>query len=255
MCAHPKIRRNCHETRNSRRMPDQSNRPVRRLDKEYGRCRAVTAATARSSRAGPGEQDLPLADLTCCFVQGDRNAVYSRPRPHCGGLGRRSVMTILQKPPQSGNRTYRKRCYRSAMPVVLCATRGRGRTKTLRKNKRDGKRSDPAYARICEEVRQTREKGEEASRRAEEAKATWDARVAAQRQANDDAEKAHHGSKSKADQTPGNAKRRAHRRPRRRSVPPREQRTIQPRHTRSPARGARRLMARGEESLEGAPRL
>ena len=63
-------------------------------------------------------------------------------------------------------------------------------------------RSDPAYARICEEVRQTREKGEEASRRAEEAKATWDARVAAQRQANDDAEKAHHGSKSKADQTP-----------------------------------------------------
>ncbi|MHB1835017.1 MAG: hypothetical protein ACYCXW_08630, partial [Solirubrobacteraceae bacterium] len=37
-----------------------------------------------------------------------------------------------------------------------------------------------------------REKGEEASRRADEAKADWDARVASQRQANDDAHRADH---------------------------------------------------------------
>jgi hypothetical protein len=53
-------------------------------------------------------------------------------------------------------------------------------------------REDLEYARICEQVRQARERGGEASRRADEAKAEWDARVAAQRQANDDAERAHH---------------------------------------------------------------
>jgi hypothetical protein len=36
----------------------------------------LSAATARISRAGPGGQHLPLADLTGRFVQGDRNAVY-----------------------------------------------------------------------------------------------------------------------------------------------------------------------------------
>src|SRR5439155_6429993 len=35
----------------------------------------LSAATARTPRAGPGRQDLPLADLTGCFVQSDRNAV------------------------------------------------------------------------------------------------------------------------------------------------------------------------------------
>jgi hypothetical protein len=53
-------------------------------------------------------------------------------------------------------------------------------------------RGDPGYARICEEVRQAREKGGEASRRADEAKAEWDARVASQRQENDDAQRADH---------------------------------------------------------------
>jgi hypothetical protein len=48
-------------------------------------------------------------------------------------------------------------------------------------------RSDPEYARLCEEVRQAREKGGEASRRADEAKAEWDARVGPRRQSNDDA--------------------------------------------------------------------
>ena len=53
-------------------------------------------------------------------------------------------------------------------------------------------RSDPEYARICEEVRQAKESGEEALRRADEAKAEWDARVATQRQADDAAQRARH---------------------------------------------------------------
>ena len=62
-------------------------------------------------------------------------------------------------------------------------------------------RSDPEYARICEQVRQARERGGEGSRRADEAKTEWDARVYTQRQANDDAQRAHHALK--ADQTAG----------------------------------------------------
>ncbi len=53
-------------------------------------------------------------------------------------------------------------------------------------------RGDPEYARICEQVRQAKDKGEEASLRADRAKAAWDARMARQRQAADDAEKARH---------------------------------------------------------------
>jgi hypothetical protein len=37
-------------------------------------------------------------------------------------------------------------------------------------------RSEPEYARICERVRQAKDEGEEALRRADEAKAEWDAR-------------------------------------------------------------------------------
>jgi hypothetical protein len=62
-------------------------------------------------------------------------------------------------------------------------------------------RSDPEYARICEEARQAQDRDEEASRRADEAKAKWDARVATQRQANDDAQRAAHALR--ADQTAG----------------------------------------------------
>ena len=62
-------------------------------------------------------------------------------------------------------------------------------------------REDLEYARICEQVRQARERGGEASRRADEAKAEWDARVATKRQANDDAQRAQHALN--ADQTAG----------------------------------------------------
>jgi hypothetical protein len=53
-------------------------------------------------------------------------------------------------------------------------------------------RDDPEYARICEQVRQAKDRGEAASRRADQAKAEWDARVATWRRANDDAQRAHH---------------------------------------------------------------
>ena len=62
-------------------------------------------------------------------------------------------------------------------------------------------RSDPEYARICDEVRQAKKMGGEASLRADEAKAQWDARVYTHRQANDDAQRAQHALK--ADQTAG----------------------------------------------------
>lgn len=53
-------------------------------------------------------------------------------------------------------------------------------------------RSDPEYARICDEVRRAHNTGEKASRPADQAKAKWDARVAPQRQADDDAQRARH---------------------------------------------------------------
>jgi hypothetical protein len=53
-------------------------------------------------------------------------------------------------------------------------------------------RDDPEYAWLCEAVRQAKETGGEASTRADEAKAEWDARVATQRQANDHAQREHH---------------------------------------------------------------
>ena len=42
----------------------------------------LSAATARFSRAGPGGQDLPLADLTGRFVRSDRNAVHKQGPPY-----------------------------------------------------------------------------------------------------------------------------------------------------------------------------
>ena len=53
-------------------------------------------------------------------------------------------------------------------------------------------RSDPEYARICEQVRRTKQRGGQASLCADEAKAEWDAGVYTQRQADDNAQRAHH---------------------------------------------------------------
>jgi hypothetical protein len=72
------------------------------------------------------------------------------------------------------------------------ALAGHGGGDTFAEEQARWERSDPEYARLCERVRRAKDSGEEASRRADEAKAEWDARVATQRQANDDARRAHY---------------------------------------------------------------
>jgi hypothetical protein len=108
-------------------------------------------------------------------------------------------MTILEKPPPSGN------------PHAARGWHGFGRRdqvvhyteawehETFAEEQARWERGDPDYARICEQVRLAKERGGEASLCAIEAKAEWDARLGAQRQANDDAQKADHALK--ADQT------------------------------------------------------
>ncbi len=110
-------------------------------------------------------------------------------------------MTIVKKPPQSGATHTRKRWYTFRHANEAVRHTEAWEHENFAEEQARWERSDPAYARICEEVRQANKNGEKASRRAEEAKAEWDARVAPQRQANDDAEKAHHALRLKADQT------------------------------------------------------
>ena len=59
-------------------MPDQPNCSVMRPEREYGQQRAVIGRYCSNSRAGPGGQHLPFADLTGRFVQSDRNAVHKQ---------------------------------------------------------------------------------------------------------------------------------------------------------------------------------
>jgi hypothetical protein len=101
-------------------------------------------------------------------------------------------MTILQKPRRSGDRPAGKGWPRFGHTDEAVRHTNAWEHETFAEEQARWERVDPAYARICEQVRQARERGEEASRRADEAKAEWDARVAAQRQASDDAEKAQH---------------------------------------------------------------
>jgi hypothetical protein len=101
-------------------------------------------------------------------------------------------MTILQKPPRSGDRQSGKRRYRFRHAGEAVRRTDAWEHETFAEEQARWERSDPEYARICEEVRQAKKSGEEASRRADQAKAEWDARVATQRQAEDDAQKADH---------------------------------------------------------------
>ena len=101
-------------------------------------------------------------------------------------------MTILQNPPQSGGRHAGKRRYTFGHDDEAVRHTDAWEHETFAEEQARWERSDPEYARICEAARQARQSGEEASRRADEAKAEWDARVATQRRANDDAQKARH---------------------------------------------------------------
>jgi hypothetical protein len=101
-------------------------------------------------------------------------------------------MTILQKPLQSGDGHAGKRWYKFGRADQAVRRTDAWEHETFAEEQTRRERSDPEYARICEEARQAKKKGEEASRRADEARAEWDARDAMQRQATDDAKRAHH---------------------------------------------------------------
>jgi hypothetical protein len=101
-------------------------------------------------------------------------------------------MTILQKPLQSGDGHAAMGSHRFGHGDQAVRYTEAWEHETFAEEQARWERSDPDYARICEAARQAKDGGEEASRRADEAKAEWDARVATQRQANDDAQRAHH---------------------------------------------------------------
>jgi hypothetical protein len=105
-------------------------------------------------------------------------------------------MKILQKPPQSGGGHGGKRWYKFSHADEAVRHTDAWEHETFAEEQARWERSDPAYARICEQVRRANREGEEGSRRADQAKADWDARVATQRQANDAAQRAHHALKS-----------------------------------------------------------
>jgi hypothetical protein len=101
-------------------------------------------------------------------------------------------MTILQQPRQTGDRQAGKGWHKFRHADEAVRRTDAWEHETFAEEQARWERSDPEYARICEEVRRAKKRNEEASRRADQAKAEWDARVAAQRQANDDAQKADH---------------------------------------------------------------
>jgi hypothetical protein len=101
-------------------------------------------------------------------------------------------MTILQTPLQSGDGHAGKRGYKFGHADQSVRYTEAWEHETFAEEQARWERCDPDYARICEQVRQAKDGGEEASRRADEAKADWDARVATQRQADDDAQRARH---------------------------------------------------------------
>jgi hypothetical protein len=99
-------------------------------------------------------------------------------------------MTTLQRPRQNGDRHAGKGWHRFGHGGQAVRHTEAWEHETFAEEQARWERGDPDYARICQAVRQARHRGGEASRRAVEAKAEWDARVATQRQANDDAQKA-----------------------------------------------------------------
>jgi len=105
-------------------------------------------------------------------------------------------MTILQKPPQRDDTPARKGWHTFGHAAEAVRQTDAWEHENFAEEQARWERSDPAYARICQAVRQTKQQDEETSRRADEAKAEWDARVATQRQADDAAQKAHHALKA-----------------------------------------------------------
>ena len=105
-------------------------------------------------------------------------------------------MTSLQEPLQSGDRQASRGWHWFGRVDPAVRYTEAWEHETFAEEQARWERSDPQYARICQRVRQARGRGGEVSRCAVEAKAEWDARVATQRQADDDSERAHHALKT-----------------------------------------------------------
>lgn len=101
-------------------------------------------------------------------------------------------MTILQEPLQSGDGHAARGWDGFGDGARAVRQTEAWEHETFAEEQARWERSDPEYARICDEVRRARERGGEASRRADEAKAEWDARVGTQRHADDDVQRADH---------------------------------------------------------------
>jgi hypothetical protein len=101
-------------------------------------------------------------------------------------------MRILQKPARSGDghAAWAWRWFGHRDPAIRHTEAWEH--ETFAEEQARWERGDPEYAQVCEEVRHAREKGGEDSLRADEVKTEWDTRVAAHRQANDDASRAEH---------------------------------------------------------------
>jgi hypothetical protein len=99
-------------------------------------------------------------------------------------------MTMPHKPPHSGDRNAVKGRSKLDHAGEAGHHTDAWQHENFEEEQARWERSDPEYARICETARQAKNQDEEASRRADQAKADWDARAAPQRQATDDAEKA-----------------------------------------------------------------
>ena len=101
-------------------------------------------------------------------------------------------MMILHEPPHGGRRHAARGWRRLGRGDQAPRYTEAWEHETFAEEQARWERNDLEYARICEDARQARDRGEEASRCADEAKAEWDARVATRRRADDDAQRAHH---------------------------------------------------------------
>jgi hypothetical protein len=101
-------------------------------------------------------------------------------------------MTILTNPPQHLDRHAATRWYRSGHTDETARHTDAWEHETFGEEQARWERRDPEYARICEAVRQAKEKDEQASLSADKTKGERDARVATQRHANSDAQKVRH---------------------------------------------------------------
>ncbi len=105
-------------------------------------------------------------------------------------------MTILQKPRQSSDGHAARGWHRFGHGDQAVRYTEAWEHETFAEEQARWERGDPEYARICQDVRRAKRVGGEASRRADDVKAEWDARAAPQRRANDDAQRADHAVKA-----------------------------------------------------------